>query len=322
MGERAAGGAGVSGGGRGGAGGLAAGAGVFGRAGREPGERGRGAGRQEVPTRLLARIADDLLGHRQGPPGQQPGRPVVRRPGGRADLARDRGRGPRRGWSSTTSGSRHGRLAVARRRARQRSTAGSWPCTPGRSPSTMPPGADVLQRLLAGARQAMTVTYDPNCRPLLMGSPDAVRGRIESLVALADVVKASADDLDWLLPGQAPEHVAEAWLAKGPSMVVITLGPAGLLAATARLVCCAARAGWSRWSTPSAPRTPAWPPCWPACTAATCSAAPGGPTSGPWTPPPWPSWPRGRPGRRHHLHPPRRRPPDRGRSAGGVGPQG
>jgi fructokinase len=97
---------------------------------------------------------------------------------------------------------------------------------------TMPPGADVLQRLLAEARQAMTVSYDPNCRPLLMGSPDAVRGRIESLVALADVVKASADDLDWLLPGRTPEQVAEAWLAEGPSVVVITLGPAGLLAAT------------------------------------------------------------------------------------------
>jgi fructokinase len=65
-----------------------------------------------------------------------------------------------------------------------------------------------------------------------MGSPDAVRGRIEGLVALADVVKASADDLAWLLPERPLEQVAEAWLAKGPSLVVITLGPAGLLAAT------------------------------------------------------------------------------------------
>jgi fructokinase len=97
---------------------------------------------------------------------------------------------------------------------------------------TMAPGADVLQRLLAEAGQRMTVSYDPNCRPLLMGSPDAVRGRIEALVGLADVVKASADDLAWLLPGRAPEQVAEAWLAKGPATVVITLGPAGLVAAT------------------------------------------------------------------------------------------
>src|SRR4030095_14560434 len=93
-------------------------------------------------------------------------------------------------------------------------------------------GAAVLQRLLAQARQDMTVSYDPNCRPLLMGSPGAVRGRIEALVGLADVVKASADDLAWLLPDRPSEQVAEAWLAKGPSLVVITLGPGGLLAAS------------------------------------------------------------------------------------------
>jgi fructokinase len=97
---------------------------------------------------------------------------------------------------------------------------------------TMAPGADVLQRLLAQARQDMTISYDPNCRPLLMGSPDAVRGRIEALVGLADVVKASADDLAWLLPDRPPEQVAAAWLARGPSLVVITLGPGGLLAAS------------------------------------------------------------------------------------------
>jgi fructokinase len=97
---------------------------------------------------------------------------------------------------------------------------------------TMPPGADVLQRLLADAGKDMTVSYDPNCRPLLMGAPDAVRGRIETLVGLADVVKASADDLAWLLGGPAPEQVAESWLARGPALVVITLGPAGLVAAT------------------------------------------------------------------------------------------
>jgi fructokinase len=96
----------------------------------------------------------------------------------------------------------------------------------------MAPGADALQRLMARAGEAMTVSYDPNCRPLLMGSPEAVRGRIETLVGLADVVKASADDLAWLLPGRAPEQVAESWLARGPALVVITLGPAGLVATT------------------------------------------------------------------------------------------
>ena len=38
----------------------------------------------------------------------------------------------------------------------------------------------------------------------------------------------SADDLAWLLPGRAPERVAECWLARGPALVVVTLGPGGL----------------------------------------------------------------------------------------------
>jgi fructokinase len=96
---------------------------------------------------------------------------------------------------------------------------------------TMPPGADALGRLFERARDTVTVSYDPNCRPLLMGAPEAVRDRIEGLVALADVVKVSAEDLAWLLPGRAPEEVAQAWLATGPAIVAVTLGPAGVMAA-------------------------------------------------------------------------------------------
>jgi fructokinase len=99
---------------------------------------------------------------------------------------------------------------------------------------TMPPGADALRRLLARARPSVTVSYDPNFRPLLMGSPERLRGRVDDLVGLADVVKASADDLAWLLPGRAPEEVAAAWLAMGPAIVAITLGPDGAVAVARR----------------------------------------------------------------------------------------
>jgi len=99
---------------------------------------------------------------------------------------------------------------------------------------TMPPGAAVLRRLLERAGGAATISYDPNCRPLLMGSPDRVRGQVDELIALADVVKASADDLAWLLPGHAPEEVLGAWLAKGPAIVAITLGAGGVVAAAQR----------------------------------------------------------------------------------------
>jgi fructokinase len=96
---------------------------------------------------------------------------------------------------------------------------------------TTPPGADALRRLLARARRSATISYDPNCRPRLMGSPERVRDQVDDVVAVADVVKASADDLAWLLPGHAPEEIAAAWLAKGPAIIAITLGPDGVVAA-------------------------------------------------------------------------------------------
>jgi fructokinase len=96
---------------------------------------------------------------------------------------------------------------------------------------TMPPGAEALGRLFERAGATATVSYDPNCRPLLMGAPQTVRDRIEGLVALADVVKVSAEDLAWLLPGRPPEQVAEGWLAKGPAIVAVTLGAGGVMAA-------------------------------------------------------------------------------------------
>jgi fructokinase len=192
-----------------------------------------GLARLQIPVRLLARIADDLLGHRI-----------------RAHLASngvDLSYAVRAAEPTSLAIVAVGPDGVVEYDFRVQGTA-DWQWRDhelagaldgevvalhaGSLALTMTPGADALQRLLAGARDAMTVSYDPNCRPRLMGSPDAVRGRIEALVALADVVKASADDLAWLLPGWAPEQVAEAWLAKGPSLVVITLGPAGLLAAT------------------------------------------------------------------------------------------
>jgi fructokinase len=99
---------------------------------------------------------------------------------------------------------------------------------------TMEPGADVLGRLVERARETVTVSYDPNLRPLLMGSPDAVRERVERLVSLSDVVKVSSEDLGWLLPGMALESVAERWLATGPEVVVVTLGPDGVLSVAER----------------------------------------------------------------------------------------
>ncbi len=98
---------------------------------------------------------------------------------------------------------------------------------------TMPPGAAVLRRLLPRARAGATVSYDPNCRPALMGAPEEVLPGVHALLAVADVVKVSAEDLDWLLPGRPPAEVLTDWLGRGPALVVVTLGGGGALAGAA-----------------------------------------------------------------------------------------
>lgn len=95
------------------------------------------------------------------------------------------------------------------------------------------PGADDVETLVARARAHSVITYDPNVRPTLIADAEDVRRRIERLVRLADVVKASADDVAWLYPDAAPAGIAESWRALGPALVVITDGAEGSLASHA-----------------------------------------------------------------------------------------
>ena len=82
-------------------------------------------------------------------------------------------------------------------------------------------------------RGRVTISYDPNVRPALLGSADRARPGIEELVGLCDVVKVSDEDLRWLYPGQRDEDVAERWSAMGPALVVVTRGGEGCYARTA-----------------------------------------------------------------------------------------
>lgn len=97
---------------------------------------------------------------------------------------------------------------------------------------TQEPGAAAVADLVT--RTDAVVSYDPNCRPLLMGSPAEARQRIEEQVSRSDVVKLSDEDAAWLFPEQPHDELARRWLALGPAVVVMTLGPHGSQAWTAR----------------------------------------------------------------------------------------
>ncbi|MEE1772558.1 carbohydrate kinase [Streptomyces sp. JV185] len=96
--------------------------------------------------------------------------------------------------------------------------------------AVMEPGETTVLGAVESLRTSATVSYDPNVRPELMGDHESAVRRVERCVALSDVVKASDEDLEWLYPGQAPEQVAERWLASGPGVVLVTRGGDGALA--------------------------------------------------------------------------------------------
>lgn len=99
--------------------------------------------------------------------------------------------------------------------------------------AVLAPGGSAVVRLVAAHRASSTITYDPNLRPALMGTPEVTRPRVEALVALSDVVKVSDEDLEWLHPGVAPTEIAEEWSRLGPGLVVVTNGGDGAFAHTA-----------------------------------------------------------------------------------------
>jgi fructokinase len=93
--------------------------------------------------------------------------------------------------------------------------------------AALEPGATTVEQALAALRPTALISFDPNVRPQLMGSADDALPRVERLVALADVVKASDEDIAWLYPDATVADVSARWLALGPALVVVTHGGDG-----------------------------------------------------------------------------------------------
>ncbi|MCW2634030.1 MAG: Sugar kinase, ribokinase [Blastococcus sp.] len=101
------------------------------------------------------------------------------------------------------------------------------------------PGCEAIARLVARVHEnGGLVSVDPNIRPMLADGPvggmlgnsrPVVHERLDRLVALADVVKVSAEDLAWLdgrndLDAAALDDAALRWADRGPALVLLTDG--------------------------------------------------------------------------------------------------
>ncbi|MDJ0320925.1 carbohydrate kinase [Pseudarthrobacter sp. PS3-L1] len=99
------------------------------------------------------------------------------------------------------------------------------------------PGASDVFSAVMQARPLATISYDPNCRPSIINDVEYARDQAEKFARLADVIKASDEDLQWLYPGEDPLDAARHWLTlggeEGPAFVVVTRGAEGPWAVSA-----------------------------------------------------------------------------------------
>jgi fructokinase len=78
------------------------------------------------------------------------------------------------------------------------------------------------------------IMLDPNVRPGVISDPE-YRERLESVIPLSTIVKASVADLGWLYGELDYEAAARRMLSLGVRLVIVTLGARGAFAATAKL---------------------------------------------------------------------------------------
>lgn len=90
------------------------------------------------------------------------------------------------------------------------------------------PCADAYAALLTRECITRVVMLDPNIRPGFIKDVTRYRDRLNRMIAQADIIKVSDDDLNWFLP--APLTLTEkiaVLLDQGPSLVILTQGGDG-----------------------------------------------------------------------------------------------
>ena len=96
------------------------------------------------------------------------------------------------------------------------------------------PAASTYESLQTRESATRVTMIDPNIRPgFIAGKEPEYRARIERMIARADIVKLSDEDLHWLLGAGDISALARQVLEKGPKLIFITEGAAGARAITA-----------------------------------------------------------------------------------------
>jgi fructokinase len=96
------------------------------------------------------------------------------------------------------------------------------------------PCGSTYEALMRREHERRVIMLDPNIRPGFIPDREKHLERIGRMMALADIVKLSDEDLAWFGYGGLPEGFVSIWLRDGPKLIIITHGAAGAVAYTER----------------------------------------------------------------------------------------
>lgn len=93
------------------------------------------------------------------------------------------------------------------------------------------PCGDAYLALAEQSAEHNVVMLDPNIRASFIADEKRYRSRLEKMISLADIVKVSDEDLDWIFPKAVSLDEKLAWVkSQGPSIVILTKGADGAVA--------------------------------------------------------------------------------------------
>ncbi|PZO76027.1 MAG: carbohydrate kinase [Mesorhizobium amorphae] len=94
------------------------------------------------------------------------------------------------------------------------------------------PSGATYEALMRREHTRSVCMLDPNIRPGFIRDRAKHHDRIRRMMAMADIVKLSDEDLNWFEEEGTPEEIARRWLESGPSLVIVTGGAKGATAFT------------------------------------------------------------------------------------------
>ena len=89
------------------------------------------------------------------------------------------------------------------------------------------PCGTAYEALAAREAPRRVVMLDPNLRPGFIADRVRHEARLRRMIALADIVKLSEEDLAWFGEAGSLDDIAMRWLSAGPKLIVVTRGSRG-----------------------------------------------------------------------------------------------